>query len=114
MKQVGMRWGRQGFRTLLPGFGLWAVLAAAGGIYAGVVGRPVLPAIVTLDEWVAAVFFIAPLTVYILRIARSGLHRQTAQDRFIGVATQVGWAGAAVFLMALITRAIFGLGWKPF
>jgi hypothetical protein len=96
----------QRLRTLMPGVGLWIALAAGGGIWAAAAGRPVLPLIVTLDEWVAALFF--------LSLGRSERPQATAQDRFISVAVRLRWAASTVFVLDLITRAIFGLGWKPF
>ncbi|MDB4896111.1 MAG: hypothetical protein JWN15_2373 [Firmicutes bacterium] len=104
----------QRLRTLVPGVGLWIALAAGGGIWAAAAGRPVLPLIVTLDEWVAALFFLAPLLAFMLSLGRSESPQAAAQVRFISVAVRLGWAASAVFVLDLITRAIFGLGWKPF
>lgn len=114
MKEARMGSGVRAIRTLLPGLGLWVLLAVAAGTYAAVGGRPALPAVVTLDEWVAAVLFIAPLVAFMLNIGRSAAPEDRVANRLATVAGRLGWMALVVFLMALAMRGIFGLGWNPF
>jgi hypothetical protein len=114
MMQGIIHWGQQAGRALLPGAGLWVLLALGGGLYAWVQGGPVLPTIVTWDEWVAAVFFLGPFIVFTMNVVHRGTRESRGEDRFVDVSARLGRAGLAVFLLDLIIRAAFGLGWKPF
>lgn len=142
MTQRIMAWLLHHRPALTGGLLLWGLLALGAWIRASGAQSPVLPAIVTWNEWAVALMLLPGLIMTGARgfdaTSRAGRARATMEgviagagiksvDRHVHEEAQrlagVGRPGMirslsimawVVFALDLLLRAVFGLGWEPF
>lgn len=93
-------------RWLLGGALLWFVLVAGSAAYAIPRGLAALPIAATWAEWIVAIVAIP----YFLGLSTAGRREGRPQTLLRGLMTMA----VTTFLLDLIARGVFGLGFKPF
>lgn len=93
---------------------LWVLLALTGWVLAGLQGQPVLPLMLTLQEWVAAVLLLPAFLLAIVAIFQVRDVKAVWAQRMIRGIHLLSRMGATVFVLDILTRILFGLGFKPF
>ncbi len=142
MKRLFFRWFKQNRLYLLAGTLLWMIIAGASWQYARNSGKPYLPTMVTWDEWAVAVLLLPRLGTVFLKalnqMTRSSRMSTAVQNVMYGGRTEAvvrevhedlaanansakaGWVSrldavtATTFVLDLLIRGVFGLGWQPF
>lgn len=99
---------------LALGAGAWVLLAAAGAAWAASAGRPLLPAVVTVDEWAVALLLLPTVVLWAFGVVQQDELVRDGARKVIGAARGIGAVAMVIFALDLMTRAVFGLGWKPF
>lgn len=115
MEQVSSRpvW-RMGALYALVGAGLWVVVFAGAYVYAGNHGLPLWPTVVTWDEWAVSVGLIPAGFAALLGIIRTDDLKNRTGRRLVALAQRLALPLLVTFGLDLLTRAVMGLGWKPF
>ncbi|HLN63228.1 MAG TPA: hypothetical protein VK464_16960 [Symbiobacteriaceae bacterium] len=115
MEQVSSRpvW-QVGAQFALAGAGLWAVVFAGAYAYAGKHGLPLWPTVVTWDEWTVAVGLIPAAFAALLGISSTDDVKNRTGRHMVALAQRLGGLLLVTYVLDLLTRAVFGLGWKPF
>jgi hypothetical protein len=106
-------WYRRDRLVWMLGPAAWVLLALAGWLHARMTGLPVLPLILTYDEWFAALLLLPSLAT--LGAAAREPEHGGAGVRSRLTLVRMGYVPALiVFSLDLLVRALFGLGWEPF
>jgi hypothetical protein len=116
-----LAWWSEWKLSLLQGAAAWAAVSGAAGLYALFAEKPPVAIVLTVNEWAAA-FLILP---WLLSGGRSAFQRApvAAGGADSDTAVAASWRapgvilaariGLVIFLMDLLIRLIFKLGWKP-
>ncbi len=115
MEQVSSRpvW-RVGALLALAGAGLWALVLAGAYAYATKHGLPLWPTVVTWEEWTVAVGLIPTAFTALLGIISTDDIKNRTGRQMVALAQRLGGLLLVTYVLDLLTRAVFGLGWKPF
>lgn len=109
-----MEWMARYRTNLLGGAGLGAMIGVSASWYAGTHHLRLWPTVVTWLEWAAAILLFPMLLAALFGLARRSEVMRDKVDRVLDVVAQLRMVGAVLFITALVLRALFGLGWKPF
>lgn len=139
-------WVVAGFKhhrtALMGGLVLWVLLAVGAWVQVSAAQSPILPAIVTWNEWAVAVMLLPGLATAGARgfdaVSRGGRARATMEGVIAGAGVssvdrhaaeeaqrikavgRPGWVRTlstmawVIFAVDLLLRAVYGLGWEPF
>jgi hypothetical protein len=109
---VGLRLGP--VVKLVAGLSAGLLIAMAGWLYASGKGLPLWETVVTWQEWVAAILLLPTVLLRIIVLnPKEDIHSKKAH-RIVAVLHEVALVALAIFLVAVLTRATLGLGFKPF
>lgn len=142
MREWVIAWFRSHRHALAGGLVLWVLLALGAWAQASAAQSPILPAIMTWNEWAVAVMLLPGLATAGARgldaVSRGGRARATMKGVIAGAGvssverhvaeetqriTDVGRPGLVrmlstmawvIFAVDLLLRAVFRLGWEPF
>ncbi|HYG60695.1 MAG TPA: hypothetical protein VD902_21685 [Symbiobacteriaceae bacterium] len=114
MSQILVLWWQVRWKRVAAGAAVWAAVAVTAALFANASGRPVWPTIVTWDEWLVAIGLLPFLAMWLLGIRDEEDFARPAARRVIRAFLSMGTGMLVVFLLDILTRFVFGLGWKPF
>lgn len=106
-------WNRRDRLMWMLGPAAWALLALAGWLHARITGLPVLPLILTYDEWFAALLLLPSLAT-LGATMREPEHGGAGARSRLTLLRKGHVPALTVFALDLLVRALFGLGWEPF
>lgn len=110
MKQAQLRSLQPWLTYLGVGAFLYAVLTVSGIIYAGRNDLPRWETVVTLVEWAVALMFLPRILI----IARREEMARKSSRFIVGLIGDGAWIAGVLLTFSVLTRAVLGLGFKPF
>ncbi len=114
MRQGMPAWIRRRTGEMVAGVVLWLALATAGAGSANATGLPVWETIVTWDEWAVSLLLLPQGLFWLIAIVRREDVANPFVRRLVSGARALAWSALPLFALDLLTRAVLGLGWKPF
>lgn len=89
---------------------LYGLLAVSGSYYATSRDLPRWETVVTFCEWGVALLFLPRILI----IARSDEVVRPGSRRLVQFVADAAWVSGALLVFSVVTRALLGLGFKPF
>lgn len=98
----------------MVGAGAGLLIAIAAWLYARGQELPLWETVVTWQEWVAAILLLPTVLLRIVVLnPKADIHSKKAH-RIVAVLHDIALVALAIFLVAVLLRAVLGLGFKPF
>lgn len=114
MAQTLLPWWQARWKRIMVGIALWGALAAAAGAFAASRGLPLWETVVTWDEWFVAIALFVYVPVALGGPTDEEMRLQPTKKKLIYAVRATGLVLLVVFLLDLLVRLVFGLGWEPF